>query len=72
MDMKIEKVTLKANGDMRLLDKNWTFEFDDTAYSHSDENWIVEAKDGAVFWTPTSLADDLAKVLMEEILKDDE
>ena len=71
MDMKIEKVTVKANED-KLLDKNWTFELDDTAYSYSDENWTVEAKDGVVFWTPTSLADDLAKVLIEEILEDDE
>ena len=71
MDIKIETATVTANGDKRL-DRNWTFEIDDTAYSYSDENWTVEAKDGVVFWTPTSLADDVAEILMEEVLEDNE
>ena len=71
MDIKIEKATVTANADRRL-DRNWTVEIDDTAYSYSDENWTVEAKDGIVCWHRTDLADDVAKVLMEEILKDKE
>ena len=71
MDINIETVTVTADKDKRL-DEKWTVEIDDAAYSYSDENWTVEAKDGIECWHPTDLADDLTKVLIEEIKKDDE
>ncbi len=60
MDIEIEKVTVKWNGDKRMLDRNWTVEMEDVVC------WPPDGPEREL------LKKHIEEILMEEILKDDE